>query len=70
MAKDKQFWWFQGDSVNQLTTDLLEAGDGARLEVHLNGDAMTLFVKSGSAVVAEGGGGGINDSHICPPVCP
>jgi hypothetical protein len=37
--------------------------------VHLNGDDMTVFVVPEIAV-ADGGGGGTNDSHVCPPSCP
>ena len=65
----KPYWWFQGASVASLIAALEAAGADARLEVHLDGDKMTLFVvPTGGAAVASGGG--IDDSHVCPPQCP
>lgn len=63
------YWWFQGASVEELTRQL-NAKPGARLEVYLREHLMSFRVVGQGEVVAEGGGGGINDSHICPPVCP
>ena len=68
----KKYWWFQGDSVRELTRQLAEAGAFARLEIHPVGDGLKLFVIASGGVGADegGGGGGINDSHTCPPSCP
>jgi len=65
----KPFHWFGPASVVDLTAKLL-AHPVARLEVHEDGPDMTLLVIYADEVVTEGGGGGVNDSHICPPVCP
>lgn len=65
----RPFWWFQGKSVEELTEALINAGSSARLEVHLDGQDMTLHVVPLIALEG-GGGGGINDSHVCPPQCP
>lgn len=69
---DKSYVWFQGKSVERLTEDLIEAGDGARLEIHPVGDFVIppdtkfhLVVKSPD----HPGKDPINDSHICPPDC-
>ena len=62
----RPFHWFQGASVEELTRQLV-ANPGARLEVHQDGQDMTLLIVP-PGVVAEGGGG-IDDSHICPPDC-
>lgn len=75
MADDRgqqqpRFWWFQGASVEQLFAELEAAGENARLEVHLDGQHMTLHVVAAGITPQEGGGGGINESHVCPPVCP
>lgn len=67
-----RYWWFQGTAVRELAERLAEAGpDTARLEVRLTGDKMTLRV-----VAADTGKNGavaaddINDSRLCPPICP
>lgn len=67
----KKYWWFQGESVRQLTALLTNVGPEAILEVHPDGDGLRLFVlRSDEVSVAEGGGGGgVNDSHPCPPQC-
>lgn len=66
----RPFHWFQGASVEELTRQLV-ASPGCRLEVHAEGQDLIFYVIPPGAVSAEGeGGGGINDSHICPPVCP
>ena len=67
----RPYWWFQGDSVAALRNALEGAGENPRLEVHLDGQAMTLHVfHAGEIGELADGGGGINDAHICPPVCP
>lgn len=62
------YWWFQGASVEELTRQL-NAKPGARLEVHLAGHLMSFFVVPAGAIRDASGGGGINDSHACPPDC-
>ena len=65
------YWWFQGASVEALTMQLNAAGPGARLEVHREGEKLTLYVKKPATDVEPmGGGGPIDDSHLCPPSCP
>ncbi len=68
-------WLFQGQSVAALR-DALNAAFASdpnpRFFVQKErGNKVTLHVLAGD-VVAEGGGGGINDSHVCPgsPGCP
>lgn len=64
---DKPYWWFQGKSVERLVEQLLDAGEGARLEAHPVGDdKLHLVVVKPS----HPGNDPINDSHVCPPVCP
>lgn len=70
---NKVFWWFQGEAVKTLFERLLLADpETARLEVHLDGRKMTFRV----VPTVEGVGieshtdEHINDSHVCPPVCP
>lgn len=62
------YWWFQGPSVEELTRQL-NAKPGARLEVHLHEHLMSFRVVGPGEIVTEGSGGGINDSHACPPDC-
>jgi len=67
--KKEKFWWFRGDSVEQLKTQLNGVGPECRLEVHIDGDAMTLHVVSEAVGPAEAGGV-TNHSFVCPPFCP
>lgn len=67
--QQRKFWWFRGASVEQLKTHLSGVGPECRLEVHLDGDEMTLHVVPESLGPTEGGGS-TNDSHVCPPHCP
>lgn len=67
----RPFVWFGPDSVAQLRVLLSGASDQARLEVHEHQHGeFTLHVVEPGDVIAEGGGGGVNESHTCPPVCP
>lgn len=66
-----RYHWFQGASVRELHERLSAVNlDTARLEIRTEGDKMTLDV------VAEGEATDltrtppINDSRICPPICP
>lgn len=65
----RPYWWFAGDSLAELQRQL-SAGPVGRLEVHLDGKDMTFLVVPSEPAVLEGGGGPINDSHVCPPSCP
>lgn len=71
-----RYWWFQGTAVRALAERLAEAGpDTARLEVRLTGDKMTLRVVAADAGRDAGKNGAvaaddINDSRLCPPICP
>ena len=66
--KDK-YWWFQGESVKELSARLAADPSAVRLEVRLDGDKMTFRVVGGPAV-REATDPDINDSHLCPPFCP
>jgi hypothetical protein len=66
----KPYWWFKGASVTELT-ERLNATPNARLEVHLDGEKMTLVVASDDpAAAATPLDPPINESFICPPRCP
>lgn len=64
------YYWWQGDSVEELTRQLV-AHPGCRFEVRPQegGGALMFVHPAWSVVAADGGGGGINDSHVCPPQC-
>jgi hypothetical protein len=66
MTNPEPFTWFRGPSVTKLIKDLT-AASLPRLEVYQKGDKMTF------KVVDETDGkvhDPINDSHVCPPICP
>jgi hypothetical protein len=68
----KPFWWFKGASVTELT-ERLNATPNARLEVHLDGEKMTLVVAPDGFDAASAKAPldpPINESFICPPRCP
>jgi len=67
-APAEKFWWFRGASVDQLRV-YLAGVSSPRLEVHLDGDRMTLHVIPEATGPTEAGGF-VNDSHVCPPHCP
>lgn len=62
------FHWFGPESVTKLRDALNAATAAARLEVHTDGEAMTLHVVEPDAAAVAGGG--VNESHVCPPFCP
>lgn len=62
----KPYHWFGPESTEALRDALNAAGPAAILEVHQDGQDMTLFVRGAAAITAAGG---INDSHLCPPDC-
>lgn len=69
-AMGTKYWWFQGASVRELYDRLgAHNPDAARLEVRINGDKMTLDVVGGGVEVAQRTPP-INDSRVCPPICP
>lgn len=59
------YHWFKAESVDKLKSALEAAGPGAELEVHQEGEKMTFKVMHPASVVAE-----VNDSFLCPPICP
>lgn len=70
-AKATKFHWFQGASVRELYNRLGSGNpDTAILEVHLDGDKMTLEVVVEGGVEKSSRTPPINDSHLCPPQCP
>ena len=69
----RPYFWWQGASVNALT-ELLVDNPGCRLEVRFDegGNHATFHVKPvGQPTLADDSpqGGGINESHLCPPDC-
>lgn len=65
-----EYWWFRGASVHALAARLQDAGPDARLEVRIDAeDKMTfrIVVDGATASVAEED---INESWLCPPICP
>lgn len=65
-----KYHWFQGASVRELYDRLGAANpDTARLEVRISGDKMTLEVIAQVETQATRNPP-INDSRICPPICP
>lgn len=70
--KQPEFIWFGGESFDKILAEMqLVANDpNRRIEFHLdakNGEAL-VFVEP-LVQPMEGGGGGTNDSHTCPPDC-
>ena len=64
----ERYWWFQGESVQELSSRLAADPGAVRLEVRLDGDKMTFRVVGG--VQARDDDPDINDSHLCPIDCP
>lgn len=65
-SKASPYWWFQGESVREITRRLNENPDG-RLVVRLQGKEMTLDVESvGISIESHNP---VNESHVCPPDC-
>lgn len=65
-----KYHWFQGASVRELYDRLTAAGPVAstRLEVRISGDKMTLEVVGETQSAQRNPP--INDSRVCPPICP
>lgn len=65
---DEHFVWLPPATTERLRQALNDAGPGAHVEIHGHGERTTLYVVGeGQARIA---GGGFNEAHICPPVCP
>ena len=64
-----RFHWFRGATVETLK-DRLNAGNVDRLEVHQDGDSMTLVVVYGPVTAPEVHTSPLNESFLCPPICP
>jgi hypothetical protein len=65
----RPYWWFRGATVAALKERLNAASPEAILEVHLDGQKMTLDVVEPDATPGEERAGALNESFICPPVC-
>lgn len=68
----ERFHWFRGATVDALRVHL-NAGPVDRLEVHQDGEKMTLVVVYAHDEAAPIPGTRtepLNESWICPPVCP
>lgn len=68
------YWWFQGATVRELFDRLERHGpDTAILTVEQKGDSLYLNVRpkghAADALLAECDEP-LNDSRICPPICP
>lgn len=61
------YWWFEGVSVAALANYLTEAKN-PRLEVRVDAEQKMTFRVIGDTRSAVGPD--INDSLICPPICP
>jgi hypothetical protein len=69
-ATTNAYWWFSGATVTELTQRLNAAGEGARLEVRIDAKkSMTLDVVATTDLAASKLQP-LNDSHLCPPICP
>jgi hypothetical protein len=64
----KPFVWLGPEQCDELRRQL-NAGPVLRLEIHGKGKDTTLHVIPGGPVPLEGGGE-INKSNVCPPICP
>jgi len=65
----RPFHWFKASTWQQLRDRLNAASDDAWLEVHQDGEAMTLeVVEPGQDAVARLVP--LNESYRCPPICP
>jgi hypothetical protein len=68
----RPYWWWKGESVEELTRRLNAAGPGARFEVHIDAQqhaTMIVLPPDAEEVTAQSFGPPINDSFICPPRC-
>jgi hypothetical protein len=72
-SKAKPYHWFQGASVRELYDQIGAIGpDTARVEVRQAGNKMTFDVLDPAAPVEDTQRiqPAINDSKVCPPICP
>jgi len=71
---EKPFWWFDAQAVDKLREKLNAAGPGARLEVRPVGAKSIMIVDGSLHLVVvpadKSSQDPVNDSHVCPPVCP
>ena len=71
--KQAAFIWFGGASFDKILSEMQQVASdpNRRIEFHLSihGKEAYVFVEP-LVQPADGGGGGTNDSHVCPPVCP
>lgn len=70
-AKAESYWWFGPETVEPLKERLAAAGSGARLEVRLHAnDKLWLRIVPAGVTSEAAAGNDLNESHICPPICP
>lgn len=72
--KQPEFIWFGPESFDKILTEMKSVADdpNRRIEFHMDtkkGEAF-VFVEPIIHPMDGGGGGGTNDSHVCPPQCP
>lgn len=65
---DDAFVWLGPDATERLRQELNAAGPGAHVEIHGKNEHTTLYVVGLGALRVAGGG--INEAHVCPPICP
>lgn len=66
----RPYFWFQGDSVEELRRRLANTGLDVRVEFHIEGDKAFIHVVDPENGTRAGDEPPINDSHPCPPICP
>ena len=66
----ERYWWFQGESVEELTARLVVDPKSARLEVRIDDSQRMTFRVVGPPQTRTEPDPDINDSHLCPPFCP
>lgn len=71
IAQDR-FEWFSEESTAEIGARIAAAGPGARLELRraADGGLLARVVGKSENGAAVAGGGDINDSRVCPPICP
>lgn len=66
-----RFIWFPPETTAKLSAQLQNAGPDARLELRLSGSTATLqVVMPGTGERAAIQFEPLNDSRVCPPICP
>lgn len=66
----EHFIWLPPASTEKLRQALNDAGPGAHVRIYGHGEHTTFHVVGEAVAFVEGQGGGINEAHTCPPICP